>query len=369
MPPSSTYEPFDASAPSFTDSTISSFGSQSSMYSLQQKLNPQDLLGGSVDGVGTLGTSLWRKSLKRFIEDEDEEEDEEGEEEEGEEEVHPWNTSQQQGATLETPFLRLWDEHSGSQPKDNHMKARATRQRLNTRASRKESLSLHLKHDTRTPTPYISFTVSPSAIRGLAPRRTEKRGPQKLIVVDPIARKRNRMPFLHVLDEMDYYDIPDPYNQRNRYYRDHYICLWEVTPDEVVGQWDYDDLLSTSEDWYEDIILPAVENFRQKTTASDAEELANLLGGVSLANKPKALQSSSKPNKAVSVESAALNDHVSKKGAVLGSASEKASTRNATTGKARPKKATPKEPSSSETVSDKHKPKIKPVRLAFIEDE
>lgn len=34
--------------------------------------------------------------------------------------------------------------------------------------------------------------------------------------------------------EMRYYGIADPYNEFNRYYKDHYICLWEVAETEVV---------------------------------------------------------------------------------------------------------------------------------------
>lgn len=36
---------------------------------------------------------------------------------------------------------------------------------------------------------------------------------------------------------MRYYGIPDLYAKLNEYYKNHYICLWEVTEAEVVGQW------------------------------------------------------------------------------------------------------------------------------------
>lgn len=57
-------------------------------------------------------------------------------------------------------------------------------------------------------------------------------------------------PVLNMADEMRYYGVSDPYGRANKYYKNHYICLWEVTEEEVVGTWEWYDLLKT-DCWYE----------------------------------------------------------------------------------------------------------------------
>ncbi|KAF2622921.1 hypothetical protein BU25DRAFT_305163, partial [Macroventuria anomochaeta] len=173
-----------------------------------------------------------------------------------EEEMHPWavNKSQQ----LDRPLLRIWDSWSGSQPdKDSRMLSRAPDMPLDTKEARRESLAAHLDHrNWAKPTPYISFTTSADAVARLADMRIQRRGPQTLTVVDPSSRLRNGLPVLDVTAEMDYHCILDPYGKGNEYYMDHYVCLWEVTAEEVVDRWDWAELTS-EENWYEDVIMPA----------------------------------------------------------------------------------------------------------------
>jgi hypothetical protein len=58
---------------------------------------------------------------------------------------HSW--SNHRFPPFEKPFLRIWDCYSGSQPdNEDRMKSRASRQRLDTRESRKESLATHINH-------------------------------------------------------------------------------------------------------------------------------------------------------------------------------------------------------------------------------
>ena len=132
---------------------------------------------------------------------------------------------------FDKPLLRLWDHFSGSQPdEDSHMKSRAERERLDTFKSRKDSLTIHINHRARIPTPYILFTTSPSKIEDLANLRARRyRGPHILTVVNPNNRVRNGPPVLHVADEMEHYGIADPYGKWKEYYKDHHVCLWEVT--------------------------------------------------------------------------------------------------------------------------------------------
>ncbi len=155
-------------------------------------------------------------------------------------------------------LLRVWDGMSGSQPKqDRRMVASATRQRLDTRDARVRALADHLDHKVRTPTPYISFTDSPDRLEGLARLRKQRgnRGQQYLTVVDPQRRIQRGLPILHLADEMKFYDIIPPYSAD--YSINHYLCLWEVTPEEVVGTWEWDELTNDGQ-WYEHKILPAL---------------------------------------------------------------------------------------------------------------
>ena len=65
---------------------------------------------------------------------------------------------------------------------------------------------------------------------------------------------------------MRYYGVLDPYNRSHEYYKSHCICLWEVTEDESVGNWEWDDLIKT-DNWYERIILPAFKEHNNRYNA------------------------------------------------------------------------------------------------------
>jgi hypothetical protein len=190
------------------------------------------------------------------------------------EDRHSWRPHHFQ--IFDKPFLRLWDYYSGSQPDENGcMKSRAERERLDTIKSRRDSLTTHIDHKAWIPTPYISFTTSPSKIEDLVNLRAQRkhRGPHTLTVVDPNTRVRNGLPVLHVADEMEHYAIADPYGKLNEYYKDHYVCLWEVTKREIVGHWQWNDLVG-HENWYQEIIMPAFGRVDRK--AVEADSLSNL---------------------------------------------------------------------------------------------
>jgi hypothetical protein len=63
--------------------------------------------------------------------------------------------------------------------------------------------------------------------------------------------------------ELKYYEVQDPYRRAYSYYKDEYLCLWEVTPIEVVGRWDWD-VLVENDHWYEDEILTAFEEHNDR---------------------------------------------------------------------------------------------------------
>jgi len=181
---------------------------------------------------------------------------------------HSW--SENAFPPFNVPFLRIWDRKSGSQPdNERRMRSRAPRQALDTRESRKNSLVIHINHGLWEPTPYISFTTSAAAIEEQAYWRAgRQRGSQTLTVVDPNTRIADRLPILDVLAEMNHYGIEDPYGKSNQYYIDHYVCLWEVPEQEIIGHWEWNDLAPNA-NWYNDIILPA---FRENATSRRLEE-------------------------------------------------------------------------------------------------
>lgn len=141
------------------------------------------------------------------------------------------------------------------------MLARASKQRLDTFEARKESLERHAdwtKWDM--PTPYISFSKTPQAVeRNATIRARNGRQSQKLTVIVPSLRFLTGLPTLDFHAEMQHYGVADPYNKDYAYYKDDYLCVWEVTPLEIVGHWDWEEL-SRNPNWYEDIILPAFRN-------------------------------------------------------------------------------------------------------------
>lgn len=207
-----------------------------------------------------------------------------------EEQLHPWHTDRSQ--TFKMPFLRIWDHFSGSQPDEkDFMMSRAPCRRLDTIESRKTSLTTHLNHKDWTPTPYISFTTSAAAVQELSNMRAQRknRGVQTLTVIDPNTRLRHGLPILDVAAEMNHYNIPDPYGKSNQYYNDHYVCLWQVTKLEIIGHWQWSDLVA-HENWYEEIIMPAFRQFSRKTVLVSPEDesfdISAVMNKLSLTNNP-----------------------------------------------------------------------------------
>jgi hypothetical protein len=206
-----------------------------------------------------------------------------------EEQSHPWRvisipSHPTRSRSFEMPFLRIWDRCSASKPDDNNcMLSTAPRQRLDTTESRIDSLANHLDHKIWADTPFISFTISAVAVESLANMRaTRHRGAQTLTVVDPNVRLAAGLPVLDVLAEMKHYDIADPYNNGGEYYHDHYACLWEVSAREIVGHWEWDGL-AVHGNWYDEIVMPAFREFRDKHTPPGrvvTDELRDLLAGV-----------------------------------------------------------------------------------------
>jgi hypothetical protein len=193
------------------------------------------------------------------------------------------------------PILRIYDYMSGSRPEeDRRMLARASRMNLSTQHARRTTLKIHADHKKWEPTPYISFTDSPVDIASFAQQRRAdgKRGDQTLVVIDPRRRFELGLPIIRAEEEMRYYHVDDPYRRDYQYYENHYLCLWEVTPEEVVGTWDWNEL-SKDENWYEQSILSKLAARRRlEKQISSAEDLVasmNSLAMNSLLPQAKAL--------------------------------------------------------------------------------
>lgn len=171
----------------------------------------------------------------------------------------------------DSPLLRTYDQMSGSQPDDaGRMLARDPRCRLDRDEARAKTLAKHANHKIREDTPYISFTNSPQSLQDLANWRTnnKNRGDQWIVVVDPRVRFELRLPILQYSEEMRYYSIERPYGRD--YWSNHYLCVWEVTPEEVVAFWRWEDLRSNP-NWYEEVIVPAVIQSRWERDHGQAE--------------------------------------------------------------------------------------------------
>lgn len=188
---------------------------------------------------------------------------------EWEEISHPWGSAFSINPDL--PLLRSWDGVSGSQPSESgRMLARLPRGRLDTSNTRKSFLATHADHGIWDPTPFISFTQSWQELQDVINWRENKRGNQTITVVNPNVRIDKCLPVLNMADEMRYYGVPDPYGRANQYYKNHYICLWEVTEEEVVGTWEWHNIRKT-DGWYEQVILPA---FKEHNDQYDARNKA-----------------------------------------------------------------------------------------------
>lgn len=202
---------------------------------------------------------------------------EERKEQEPEEQKHPWKPNPQ-SASFHCPLLRTWDGISGSQPnEDNHMLARAADMKLPDFETRKTTLGKHLDHaNWASPSPYISFTRSAQDVQELARWRTRTRGQQTITAINPNIRVRNGLPLLNAKAEMSHYKIEDPYKGRIGDYSDHYVCLWQVTKAEIIGQWDWSEF-EDNPAWYEDIVLPAYDQSEYRYQALKVVESSERL--------------------------------------------------------------------------------------------
>ena len=80
----------------------------------------------------------------------------------------------------------------------------------------------------------------------------------------PRVRFELGLPILRYSEEVAYYGIESRYTRD--YWHNHYLCLWEVTPEEIVGIWYWNDLRQNPS-WYENVIMPAAQQHRESKIA------------------------------------------------------------------------------------------------------
>jgi hypothetical protein len=208
-----------------------------------------------------------------------------------EERFHPWRPNITTGphnpfcdyapqTTFTQPFLRRWDHYSGSHPDEQgRMQARDSRRRLHTRAVRVETLTWHANYQNwEHDTPFVSFASSQSRLTDFMNSRNWK-VESTLTVVNPNVRIARRLPMINMGAEMRHYNVLDPYDRDYAYYDDEYLHLWEVTPEEIVGHWDWDEL-SQNPEWYEEVVLPAFrrhdEEFLEGMAVQDGFDMTSM---------------------------------------------------------------------------------------------
>lgn len=174
------------------------------------------------------------------------------------EENHVRSWSKYPGPTWPGPLLRAWnwDEWGCDQlDESKQMTARASGATLSTYESRKSALSKHADWWIYKDTPFISFVSSASSLETFLTRRFNDHA-KKITVINPNVRIARGVPVINMEAEMKYYGVQDPYGNGYIYYKDEFLCLWEVSPDEIVGCWKWRDL-DRDRDWYGNIVLPA----------------------------------------------------------------------------------------------------------------
>lgn len=87
----------------------------------------------------------------------------------------------------------------------------------------------------------------PTHVEDLACYRQQRsnRGQQFLAVIDPQSRIQPGLSILHLAEGMRYYGIESKYNLDHA--TNHYMCLWEITPEEIIGTWEWAELATNGQ--------------------------------------------------------------------------------------------------------------------------
>ena len=192
-----------------------------------------------------------------------------------EQDVRTWTVPPDPFYTVDDfPLMRIRDIHTGDGPdsRSGAMHARSPRACLDTRTARKHMLTVHADYRIWTPTPFLSFTDSPSDIEVRAEKRLSSRGSQILTVINGNTRRHKGLPLLKSKDEMMYYGVRDPYSRNYQYYQTEYLCLWEVSVEEIVAHLSWDDVRKDPA-WYENTILPAFHGHERLRRASNPTQI------------------------------------------------------------------------------------------------
>jgi hypothetical protein len=133
---------------------------------------------------------------------------------------------------------------------------------MNTLDSRMHFLNEHLSGLPKR-LPFLTVCSSPQRFANEIARIPGRNGVTiSVALIDPRARLRAGLPIRHYVTEALRYRTCRHEDLREldedfRLNKDQWLCLWEITPREIVYIWDLSELKS-HQDWYETIVEPAL---------------------------------------------------------------------------------------------------------------
>jgi hypothetical protein len=200
----------------------------------------------------------------------------------------------QPGPIYPFPLIRLWERCSACRIDGlGRTQARLSRFHFTPRNHEGPAAS-HVDTMTRADEPHKSFISELKAL--WSPKSSDYLDPPRtLTAINPNARIEKGLPMENIEWEMLRYNVHNPYGKEDIYHNDACLCKWELTPDQIVGHWDWATLVENSH-WYEAEILPAFEDHNnflldrsQRRTTSGVSNLGHVLPKSLPKALPKAL--------------------------------------------------------------------------------
>jgi hypothetical protein len=134
---------------------------------------------------------------------------------------------------------------------------------------RAQSLYLHLR-GSLTQSPYLQVCTNPEYVaKDITRYLTSGICSPRVVLIDPRPRLRAGLPIIHYDSELGRYSTRMPADvsqlrERAGISPDHYLCLWEITKEEIVHEWEWTDL-SQSWHWYENTVEPALRKHQEQS--------------------------------------------------------------------------------------------------------
>ncbi|PWY65971.1 hypothetical protein BO70DRAFT_433225 [Aspergillus heteromorphus CBS 117.55] len=200
----------------------------------------------------------------------------------------PWTQPNQR---LNRPlFITRACEYEKIQHPTSTILSGAPCQNVETEHMRSELLSEHILAQTRGSTgaaepahknmftwdgnPFIHCTSRPFEVRC----RVRDWSQKTVTVINPNVRRAVQLPTLSLGDELESRSLGRPAS--NYEFVGEYLCLWEVTPDEIVGHWRATDLVGLHA-WYTRAVMPAFREHDERYFAAHPERQESRVARVS----------------------------------------------------------------------------------------